>query len=118
MKFKAGDKVSWMEGRKQLTGIIDSLLGRTYCTVTITEDGLPIGVGAALHSSRLTKDVAVPGKPSKLTMAFALEQNFKEVMQHIEDGTHRLVSQEMQHDYDKRDKEHVISINLILKENE
>lgn len=117
MKFKVDDKVSWLEGEKQRTGIIDSLLGRTFCTVSIIEDGLSIGVGTALHSSRLTKDTVVPEEFTSLKMAFALEQNFKEVMKHIEDDTHRLVSQEMQHDYDKRDKEHVISINLILKEN-
>lgn len=117
MKFKAGDKVWWKDAEKHQTGIIDSLFGNSFCIVSITEGGLPIGVGAALSTSKLTKDVTVPEGLSKLKMEFALEQNFKEVMQHIEDGTHRLVSQEMQHNYDKRDKEHVISINLILKEN-
>lgn len=109
--FSIGQKVITNDDE---TGWIKDVRGKEYLVNIRRTGAIKI-----YHHSEL-QALAVDPLDKKVTpikMEFALEQNFKEVIKHIEDGTHRLVSQEMQHDYDKRDKEHVISINLILKEN-
>lgn len=115
MKFKVGDKVlvNTPDPNRRYYGVVSLVIDPDEGAYLIKDGNDATQEVHALNLNKLPDE-----EPSKLKMAFALEQNFKEVMQHIEDGTHRLVSQEMQHDYDKRDKEHVISINLILKENE
>lgn len=117
MKFKVGDKVlvNTPDPTRRYYGVVSMVLDPDEGAYLIKDGKDSTREVHALNLNMLPDE---DEEPNKLKMEFALEQNFKEVMKHIEDGTHRLVSQEMQHDYDKRDKEHVISINLILKENE
>lgn len=111
---------SFSIGQKVITknneaGWIKDVRGKEYLVKMMSNEAIKIYHYSDLQVSTVN---LLNKKTTPIKMSFALEQNLKEVMQHIEDGTHRLVSQEMTHDYDKKDKEHVISINLILKENE